>query len=59
MSDYKCPRCKWFTAHRELSRDEWEYIRLKQKFEGVYVTIETRMCCLGCCKDNERFEEDE
>ena len=59
MSDYKCPKCKWFTARRQLTRDEMEYIRLKKKFEGALVTINTRMCCLGGCKDNERFEEND
>ena len=54
-----CKKCKWFVdAYIPLTHDEKEYMRLKKKYEGVMVTFDKRVCCLGCC-DGSRFEREE
>lgn len=55
-----CKRCRWFVnAYIPLTYDEREYIRLKKKYEGKMVTFDKRICCLGGCKDGERFEAED
>ena len=55
----KCNDCKWFVYGRALTRDEWDFMYLSKKLFNRIVTFDTRICCLGGCKDYERYEKDE